>query len=470
MLRDVRHEVTDGLLGITTDKGEGVHVKIGVSPIQSDSYVIITGNMTAQKIKERLGLSPLADKTMDSVENGSARVLCIPVAASVAGTITRITQIVESTPNIVVSGEPHNAFDIIIKITGAGGLNSAVFKYSIDGGYSYSNEITVPLSAEYEIPNTGLKATFTLPVDTSFELNSTFEYTTTAPQMTNQDVISAVDRLKTISEEFEFVHIVGESERSLWATISSQQQILQEQYHKPLFFILEAYNINTNEKVEDYAFRLESEAKTIKNIFIQVVTARSLYLGMDGITREINNAGIVAGLYAKTSVQRSIGETSQISISTDKMLELRPKGIEEYIEIIDAAKYLTFRQYHGLEGFYVTNAKMLCPDGSDYRYAEDVRVLNKIIKKTRKQALLQLQSDIDMEDIDGELAAKGEFIQAPLDDMVDAGEISSVQISIPENQDILVDETFHITIRYVPRGHIREIVIDVGVSNPVASV
>lgn len=468
MLRDVRHEVTDGLLGISTDKGEGIHVKIGVSPIVSDTPIIITGNMTTAKIKQRLGNSPLADKVMDSVENGSARVLCFPVSATTAGTVGAVSSGTEGNGTCAVSGSPYNAFDIVIKITGQGGLNTASFIYSIDGGYSYSDELTIPLDGAFAINDTGLTVTFTVAEGQKFNVDDVFTCKTTAPQMTNGDVLGAIEKLKTLNEDFEFVHIVGESSRELWSAVSAQQVILAEKYHKPMFFILEAYNITDSEQVEDYAFKLEADKKLIKNYDIQVVAARSLYTGMDGITREVNNAGIVAGMYAKAKVSQSIGETATFSIDSQKMQELRPTGIDEYIEVLDNASYLTFRQYDGLEGFYVTNAKMMSPDGSDYRYAEDVRVKNKIIKKTRKEALLQLQSDVDMEDVDGDLAAKGQFIQAPLEDMVKDKEISSVSISVPEGQDILVTEKMHIIIRYVPRGKIREIVIDLGVSNPNA--
>ena len=64
MLRDVKHTVTDGLLGFATATGDGKSLKIGVSPIVSDTPIIITGDMDATKIKARLGLSPLADAVM----------------------------------------------------------------------------------------------------------------------------------------------------------------------------------------------------------------------------------------------------------------------------------------------------------------------------------------------------------------------------------------------------------------------
>ena len=76
MLRDVKHTVTDGLLGFATATGDGKSLKIGVSPCL-DTPIIITRDMDATKIKDRLGLSPLADAVMDSVQFGASRIYCL---------------------------------------------------------------------------------------------------------------------------------------------------------------------------------------------------------------------------------------------------------------------------------------------------------------------------------------------------------------------------------------------------------
>lgn len=72
VLRDVRETVLDGQLGFSGRSGSGISVRIGPSPIVSDKLIIITGDMTADTIKERLGRSPLADSVMDSVQFGAA--------------------------------------------------------------------------------------------------------------------------------------------------------------------------------------------------------------------------------------------------------------------------------------------------------------------------------------------------------------------------------------------------------------
>lgn len=469
MLRDVNTTITDGGLGADTIKGEGVHFKIGVSPIVSDVPIIITGSMDAKKIKEKLGLSPLADACMDSVENGSNMIYCLPVAASVPGTIGEVQKVGAGLGNCTAEGQPNNAYEIIVKFTGAGGFNQAVLRYSVDGGYSFSEEVTLAVNGELDMPSTGLKFKFTedaVKKEESFAIGDTYTIKTESPQMTNQDVLTAIDKLRSSSYSFEYVHIVGESTKALWAAVSSEAIRFTELYKKPLFFILEARNITEEENLDEYAQYIVEERKGLQNYDIQIVTARSLYTRMDGTIKDINNAGIVCGLYSKAKVQQSIGEVKSFSIPENKMLELLPKGIEDYIGLFDETKYLTFRKYEGIEGFYVTNARMMCPDGSDYKYAERVRVKNKMIRETRKQALQELQSDIDMEDIQGSLETIAKFIQTPLDTMARNKEISSARIIVPEGQDILATEKLNIKIRFAPIGHYREIDIDLGMENP----
>lgn len=72
MLRDVRSNVTDGLLGFATATGDGLHIKIGVSPSVTEKPITILGSMGASTIKSKLGLSPLADADItDWVPSGS---------------------------------------------------------------------------------------------------------------------------------------------------------------------------------------------------------------------------------------------------------------------------------------------------------------------------------------------------------------------------------------------------------------
>lgn len=469
MLRDVKINITDGGLGASSVKGEGAHVKIGISPIVSTAPITITGGMNVKKIKEKLGNSPLADSCMDSVSAGSNVIYCIPVQASTDGTVGEITKTGTGKGTCTIEGKPNNSYDVELKFIESGGFNKATFKYSIDGGYSFSDETTLPVGGSFELPETGLTLKFTEDADanSSFMADDVIKFSTIAPQMTNQDVLSALGKLKNSSLNFEYIHVVGESTKALWAALAVEAEKFFNTYFKPIFFVLEARNKNADETVDEYAQSLISERKGLVSYFIQVVTARALYTKMDGSIRDVNGASIVCGLYSRADVQQSIGETRTFPISG--ILKLLPEGIEDNIGALDEAKYLTFRQYVGLEGFYVTNARMMAVDGSDYKYAERVRVSNKLVRETRKEALLQIQSQVDMADPEGSLESIAKFIQIPGDTMVRQKEISSVRIVIPEGQDILGTEKLNLKIRYIPIGHIREIEIDMGMENPLLS-
>lgn len=477
MLRDVTHNVTDGLLGFATPTGDGLSVKIGVSPVVSDTPIIVTGDMDAAKIKSRLGLSPLADAVMDAVQFGAGRVYCLPVSATTAGVISQVARTGDGGGSLTVDGIPTNAFSVIVKFTAQGGLNAAAFAASIDGGNSYSGEITVPVTGSYELEGTGLTLKFTEAEEpdqkpSSFLVNDSYSFTTTAPAMTNGDIADAIDKLKTFNQEHEFCHIVGPTALAAWQMVSAAQVELAQTYHKPMFFVLEAAFPDGEDDLTDWALQMEDDRKKIKNTDIQVVAAWGRLVKLDGKPQIVNLAGMVSGLYARASVQTSIGKTrpeAGFGIPKTQLLELLPAGMDNaIIELLDLADFLTFREYDGLDDFFVYHAKMTSPPGSDYRYAEDVRVKNKIIRETRKEGLLLLNDDIDLEDVQGELETRAKFMFAPLQRMIDDKEISSAQIIVPEGQaqDVVEQEKMRVKIRYVSRGYIREVEVDLGRARP----
>lgn len=472
MLRDVRHTVTDGLLGNATATGDGKHVKIGASPVASSTPIAITGSMDANTIKSRLGLSPLADAVMDSVQFGAGRIYCIPVAASNSGTIGEVSHLGTGTGTLTATGSPTNAFSVAVKITAKGGLNVAAFAVSVDGGVNYGDDVTIPLNGKFEIAGTGVTLTFAAAGessdDGSFVIGDVYTFTTTAPTMTNSDVLGAMAKLKSFGEEVEFIHIVGGSSLALWQAVSELQVELRDVYHKPIFVMMEAAMPTESDDLNNWALQLEADRKKVKNYDLIVSPAWGRLVKLDGTTQVVNLAGVAAGLFGATAVHVSIGKTQQaagLGISKTKLLELLPARLDDsVIEILDKAGYLTFRAYDGLDDYYVYHAKTMCPDGSDYPYAEDVRVKNKIIRETRKEGLKLLNDDIDQIDISGELNARATFMAAPLDRMIANKEISSAEVSVPEElvEKFKQDEIMRVLIRYVSRGYIREVVVDLG--------
>ena len=471
MYGDVNVTVEDGNLGRSSSTGGGIQFKIGISNIESTTPILITGSMDAKKIKEKVGNTPLADACIDSVENGAATIYCIPVKATTDGTVGEVKEAKTGEGTLKVTGKPNNAYDIVIKVTDDGENNEAGYAYSLDGGNTFSEEMTVPLNGEAVLANTGLTAKFTeAGGGDSFKEGDTFSFSTTAPSMSNADVISAVESLINNNTAFEFIHIVGTSSRALWASLATIANDFLTKYKRPLFFVCEARMKRSNESLDEYAAAMQEERKGINNIYIQVVCSNSRYQRMDGRVQDINNAGIVCGLYCKAKESQSIGEVKSFPISEAKMLKLLPEGIEDYIEVLDKAKYLTFRQYVGKEDYYVTSANMMAPDGSDYTYAEDVRVSNRLVKAVRAYALNELQTEIDPEQIEESITVLQEQLNTPIEDAVRDKIISSGRLEIDtENLNILVDESIDVRVTYVPMGHVRDMHLTFAVENPATA-
>ena len=91
----------------------------------------------------------------------------------------------------------------------------------------------------------------------------------------------------------------------------------------------------------------------------------------------------------------------------------------------------------------------------------------KAVRETLITATLKLHSQVDMSNPEVSLKQITEFINVPVERMVDNKELSSARVIIPEGQDILATSNFKFKIRAIPIGILREIEIDMGFENNI---
>lgn len=462
MLNDVRIKLKDGGLGISSDAGTGIHIKIGVaSTTNKNKLLAVTGKDDAY---EKLGDGPLVDAVLDSLQAGSNIVYCIATAGAVVGTKTAITKTGTGLATGAVNGNPNNSYDVVLQIVQGGAFNAATYIYSLNGGETYTKEKTIPTDGTVNLERTGLSVKFTAgatPND-SFKVGDSFVFQTTAPKMSNAEVLAAVAIAKKTIIEYEYIHVVGGSDETLWAALAAEADTMFNNLFTPIYFLCEARDINTGEDIATYVAALLTARKVVSSYRIQVAITRAKLSALDGKIRESNGAGIVAGTYSKAKVSQSVGEVA--SFPLNGVLQLLPDGIEDYTDALDAAGFVTFRQYRGFNGFYVTNARMFADSSSDYQYAEIVRTVNKACREVRKQALLYEHAAGDPESIEN----FKEFLQIPLDKMADVTtkEIYSGEVVIPDGQDVLSTSSLKAIINIAPIPIMRNINVEMGLVNP----
>lgn len=456
MLSDVKHTITDFGIGSSVTKGEGLHIKIGVSNVESNIPITITDSMTNEEIREKVGNSPLADSLIDSLSSGCKTIYAMPVSTSEAGNITEVSKNITG-GNIVIEGNPTNTFKLKVVIVNSGGLNDGIFKYYLND--LESDEFTIPQNATYEISDYGVNIKFT---GDTFNANDYIEVSTTKPKTNINNILKALEYIKNSSLNFEFIHIVGESEKDIWSTLVVEEENFFNKVKKPCIFVCEARNIKENETIDQYAEYLRNERKGIMSRGLQVIVSRCTYM-RDG--REVleNSASKIMGLYTISKVQQSIGQVDMFDIKG--LLEIMPQGIENINSELYDLGYTVIKKYAGADGIYVNNARTFAKEGSDYEYVERTRAMYKAVRETLKTATTKLHSQVDMSNIEVSLKQITEFINVPVERMVENKELSSARVIIPEGQDILATSNFKFKIRAIPVGILREIEIDMGYEN-----
>lgn len=470
MWSEVNPIVEDGNLGKNSSTGNNAQIKIGVSSTVSNTPILITNTMKPTQIKEKLGYTPLADACIDATENGLKTIYAFPIKADIKGEIGEITKSGTSSGTFNVEGNPYNAFDVVVKITETGDTNEGSFQYSVDGGNNFSDELTIPLSGLYEITETGLILKFedVESDEKSFLEDDVYSFSTTAPTMSNESVLKAVEKIQNYNKEVELCHIVGTSTKTLWAALQMSALELMEIYKKPLIFLCEARPCGSDETLDEYVAAMAQERKDISSLFVCVSLTQASYIRKDLRIQNINMAGVISGLIGQAKESLSIGNVENFPISSEKLLKILPEGIEEHIKQFDAMGYTVFRQYDGKEDYYVANGNVMAPYGSDFPYIESVRVLNRIVRQVCMKATDKIQCEIDPLDLEGSLAPIQAHLNIPIDECISDKIISSGEVTInTDNLNVLVDETLDVEVEWVPMGTVRKFNINFKVNNPV---
>jgi hypothetical protein len=238
-LPGVSINVQDGNLGVLPALGEGVHVKVGVA--QQGPVNQVLAITSTKQAKEVFGGGPLPEAIAVAIAQGAGLVYAVRANAGVAGTIGTVQKTGTGTGNLSAAGSPNDAYEVVVRITRAGGRGTAAFIYSLDGGDTYSPEIAVPSGGTYALPGTDITLTFTNGASgTSFEVGDTYTFTTTAPAYSLADLNAAINALFAQAQlRYQFVHVVGAATPTVAAAVDARMGEAA-QAHRYIWAMLEA--------------------------------------------------------------------------------------------------------------------------------------------------------------------------------------------------------------------------------------
>ena len=471
-LPDVTITIADPALGLAPPDTSRQQAKVGVCSLGTNNQVYTFGDPVA--LAAALGRGPLVDAALDTLIATGQPVVCVPVESDVAGAVSSVTHAGTGTGTAAISGTPNDSFDLIVKfVTGAANLAALpTFKYSLDGGRTYSGVITA--AASYVIPNTGLTLGLTNGSGTSWVAGDTYSFTCSAPGATATKYMAAVDALLADSSEWFMCHLVGvqadtATAATFFATLDSKAAAMEAAYRYAFFLMELPEDTDANIKTAFTALAASSKRVAVAAgmcALASKLTAGSLLkrpVGWPVATRlSAIRAGSDAGRFAS-------GSLPGVTLPSGFRDERSTPGL-------DAINLITLRTFVGVGGIFITNGKMKSGTTSDYQVITNRRVVDIGCKAVRNSALSLINESVRVNPTGAANAGRileadaraidAQVGQALSSAVVATGDASASQVVTSRTDNIISDGVLNILARITPLGYARSIAVNIGLTNP----
>jgi hypothetical protein len=465
-LPGVQINVQDGNLGVLPALGEGVHVKIGVAQRGPTNEVLAI--TSTKQAKETFGGGPLPEAIAVAIAQGAGLVYAVRANASVAGTVSSVTKAGSGTGTLTVTGNPLDAYEVVVRITRAGGLGAAAFVYSLDGGDTYSPEIAVPSGGTYVLPGTGLTLAFA-PGSGQFQAGDEYRFTTTAPAYSLADLNAAINALFAQAQlRYQFVHVVGAATPTVAAAVDARMGEAA-QAHRYIWAMLEAQDLDDNSLRTAWA-SFASVRVGVGAGYAEVASP------LTGRVHRRPIAWLWAGRRAARPAQEDVGR-----VASGPLVGVVKLHRDEYVTPgLDEARFTTARTYPAYAGYFLTQGRIMAPPGSDFELDQYRSVMDLACTVAYQAGLRFVNESIQVDPATGGIADRdAKKVEAYIRGMLATalkGKVSedggqpAVRVTVDRTENILSSRRLPVEIAIVPLGYAKYIAVTIGFENPALAV
>lgn len=459
MLPEVSLTIVDPNLGIVPESTDDISAAIGLCSGGATGQVYSFGDK--QLVKSTLGQGPLVEYACHLLDVAGGPVLCVKQGQATAGAAGAVTKN-GTGPEVTVAGAAYDAYSAVVKITGGGVRGTATFRYSLDGGTTFSPDIVVPSGGSYPVPDSGLTLSFAAG---TYVLDDTYTFACTAPAGDATTLAAALDTLLADPREWRFVKVVGQAadasgSATLAATLKTKMDAAATAYRYARAFMDAADATDANLITGFAAF--ESGRVVVgagMEELLSSVSGRyhSRPIGWSGAARA-----------AKVPVHEDLGQVSSGSLQGVRSLARDERNTPG----LDAQRFMTARSFLGLPGFYITAGRTMAAQTSDYQRIQNGFVMDKACRAARSALLRYLNSSVRVDRETGYiLEADAQAIEAEVQAMIEAsviasGNASAVEVKVSRTENILSTGTLRVAISVTPLGYMHSIATEIGLKNP----
>jgi hypothetical protein len=492
-LPNVTLTVSDGALGLAPSDVNSVVAIIGCSSAGTVNTVYPFTN--PQDVVGSLGYGPLSEAVAFQLQNAGGTVYAVRGTTATAATKSAVSVSVQTGDGtLTLTGTPLDKYNGIVVITTSGACTAAKFKYSLDGGVTYSTDITVPTSAAaYELTNTGLSLVFTAnagsPVD--WILGDTFTFTTTEPHLDSTNLGLAFDALLADAREWRFCHVVSNATPYVssattytLATMCDTKMTTAATSFRYTHVICEARD------------QAQGVADSTEAVWVaEVCTSTAAFVSK----RVSIAAGFVELLSAipqtgKAYMRRScawpiVAQRVKLTRSQDSGFVAKTGALpgvksiyhnEESTPGFDDGRFTTVRTIVGSQGYYCTHWRMMSLSTSDFKFVQFREVMDQACRLTRQALQTYLNADLNV-NADGTLdETDASLIESYGNGLLNAGLAGDVSkataggpaasMTVSKTNNVTSTQTLLATTRVRPKSYSKFITADVGFQSPNLTV
>lgn len=439
--------ITDGAIGLASGALSDVWAFVGTCSSGTAGTVYSFASPT--DVVSTLGYGPLSEMVAFTLARNGGSVYAVKVTSNVAATSSAVTATGTSPPTVTISGTATDTFSGRIEITTGGTRGTATFKFSLDGGDTYSAEILT--AATYLMPNSGITIAF---ASGTYASDNVYTFTTTEPAFDATNLNTALDALINAGTTFDAVHVVGfpqgadnaakaTASAAIAAAVDAKLDTLANQQRWAC--AVTECGVVDNDATGDAALAAGFASTVAKQVSACADTCEVI----SPVTGRLYTRSVAWPYVAKLR-QRPFStpahqvEGGELACSSIRRNEYTRNGL-------DTARLVTARTWPGKPGFFITRPKMLHAVPSDY----DQFQFRMLIHKAARLAWVafgRFQNKNTPTKSDGTIdEAYAKIIEAEVDkslgDLVAGGHAQSVQSQVNRTINIMSTRTIKVKVR-----------------------
>jgi hypothetical protein len=465
--------VRDPGLG-TVPEGASGPIVMGCSSAGTVNVLYAFSNK--QDVLDTLGEGPLVETLCYMLDLGGGPIYAMRLTGSTASSAGSVTPTRTSTSTgtiTVVGATPYDAYRVRVVIAATGANGAARFKYSLDGGRTYSEEITVPTGGTYAVARTNLTLTFVAGAGPIIhEAGDLHSFDCVAPLYSTANLATAVTALLADSTEFSFAvltgkHATASAAATMFAAFDTHLTSLSTQF-RYMRGIMDGGNDTPANWIT--AFAAVADQRILVAYGDADMSSSKAFAGWG--TPRLPALNVFAGRAHSVLISTDLARvadgpcTGVVAITHDEFRNT----------LLDQHGASTLRTWQGSAGFYITNGRLKSPTGSDFKYWQHGRVMDvactTVVKAERPfigtSVRVNANGSIDARDAATSEATVKSILTSVLLSPNNAegtpGHVSRLDYKINRTHDLLGTEEQRSSVAIMPLGYRKRLIVEIGYS------